>query len=58
VELDTELWSENLQCEVTVRVLTDMAHCWVVNMVIKFQALKRVGDIVKLFLCSPVVMRV
>ena len=44
VALDGELWSENLQCDVTLHALTDMTHCWVVNLVMKFQFLKRVGD--------------
>jgi len=44
VELDRELWSGNLQCEVTLHVVTDMSQFWIVNMVMKFQVLKRVGD--------------
>lgn len=44
MEMDRELWSENLQCEVTLRVITDMSHVWILNMVMKFQVLKRAGD--------------
>lgn len=42
--MDRELWSENLQCEVTLRVVTDMTQFWFVNMLMKCQVLKRVGD--------------
>ena len=44
MEMDRELWSENLECEMTLHVLTDMSQFWVVNMVMKFQVVKGVDD--------------